>query len=103
MRATACARLSTDLAGNPKGNTNQAREHKVSGSEPEAKRSESDSSQQALNVALDAAVVAVAEEQRAELAEGMAPRQVTVELHSPLQSVSIRKSLKGHEDTDKDS
>lgn len=35
-------------------------------------------SQQALNAALEAAVVAVAEEQRALLAEGMAPRQVTV-------------------------
>lgn len=35
-------------------------------------------SQQALNAALEAAVVAVAEEQRTALAEGMAPRQVTV-------------------------
>lgn len=35
-------------------------------------------SQQALNAALEAAVVAVAEEQRAALAEGMAPREVTV-------------------------
>ena len=35
-------------------------------------------SQQTLNVALEAAAVAVAEEQRAALAEGMAPRQVTV-------------------------
>jgi transposase-like protein len=35
-------------------------------------------SQQALNAALEAAVVAVAQSQRARLAEGMAPRQVTV-------------------------
>ena len=52
---------------------------------------------------LDAAVVAVAEEQRAEFAEGMAPRQVTVELHSPLQSINIQESPKGHKDKDKDS
>ena len=36
-------------------------------------------SQQALNAALEAAVVAVAEEQHAGLTEGMVPRQVTVE------------------------
>lgn len=38
----------------------------------------SDGAQHALNVALETAVVAVANEQRATLAEGMAPRQVTV-------------------------
>ncbi|MBP6734628.1 MAG: hypothetical protein KA142_08075 [Chromatiaceae bacterium] len=38
----------------------------------------SDGAQHALNVALETAVVAVANEQRTTLAEGMAPRQVTV-------------------------
>ena len=56
-----------------------------------------------MNVALDAAVLAVAEEQRAELAEGMAPRQVTVELHRPLQSANVRKSPKDHKNKDRDS
>ncbi len=37
----------------------------------------SDGAQHALNVALEAAVVAVADQQRTALAEGMAPRQVT--------------------------